>query len=88
MSHRERFYVEFRSEVSTADNCICNACHHIGYVIKLEVPETTYNNGGKLKTKYRPFWLCKNCRNKLLEAIAIKDCELEWLKQPAEDTPA
>jgi hypothetical protein len=53
-------------------------------VIKLEVPETTYNNGGKLKTKYRPLWLCKNCRKKLSEAIAIRDCELEWLKQPAD----
>lgn len=66
---RERFCVEFRSEIGTADNCICNACHHIGYVIKLEVPETTYNNGGKLKTKYRPFWLCRNCRDKLVKAL-------------------
>jgi hypothetical protein len=53
----------------------------------LEVPETTYNNGGKLKTKYRPLWLCKNCRSKLAEAIAIKDCDAEWLKQPADDLP-
>ena len=73
---RERFCVEFSSKMGTADNCICNACHHIGYVIKLELPETTYNNGGKLKTKYQPFWLCKNCRDKLVKA-------LEW--EVAED---
>lgn len=65
----ERLYVEFRSNVSAADNCICNACHNVGRVIKLEVPETTYNNGGKLKTKYRPFWLCFNCREKLMSAL-------------------
>ena len=70
---RERFCVEFRSVVGSVDNCICNACHHVGYVIKLELPETVYNNGGKLKTKYRPFWLCKNCRDKLVSA-------LEWGK--------
>lgn len=65
----ERFCVEFRTTPSSADNCICNACHHVGRVIKLEVPETTYNNGGKLKTKYRPFWLCFNCREKLMKAL-------------------
>mgnify|MGYP003288057619 CR=1 FL=1 len=69
MNHRERFCVNFRAEISTADNCICNACHHIGWVIKLDLPETVYNNGGKLKTKYRPFWLCKNCRDKLVNAL-------------------
>ena len=66
---RERFYVKFSSKIGTADNCICNACHHIGYVIKLELPETVHNNGGKLKTKYRPFWLCRNCRDKLVKAL-------------------
>lgn len=65
----ERFCVEFRSEVSKADNCICNACHHVGWVIKLEVPETMYGNGGKLRTKYRPVWLCRNCREKLVDAL-------------------
>lgn len=69
----ERFYVQFRSQLGTADNCICNACHHIGHVIKLEVPETTYNNGGKLKTKYRPFWLCKKCRDELVKALIWED---------------
>lgn len=75
----ERFFVKFTSNLSTADNCICNACHNIGKVIKLEVPETVYNNGGKLKTKYRPFWLCRRCRDKLVEA-------LEW--EVAEDGKA
>ena len=65
----ERFHVDFRSEISMADNCICNACHHVGWVIKLVVPETTYNNGGRLQTKYRPLWLCKNCRDRLVSAL-------------------
>ena len=63
------FCVQFNSEIGTANNCICNACHHIGQVIKLVVPETTYNNGGKLQTKYRPFWLCRHCRDKLVKAL-------------------
>ena len=70
---RNDFCVNFSSEIGTADNCICNACHHIGYVIKLVVPETTYNNGGKLKTKYRPFWLCRHCRDKLVKALEWGD---------------
>lgn len=65
------FCVKFQSELGTADNCICNACHHIGYVIKLVIPETTYNNGGKLQTKYRPFWLCRHCRDKLVKALDL-----------------
>ena len=67
------FCVKFQSELSTYDNCICNACHHIGHVIKLVVPETTYNNGGKLTTKYRPFWLCRRCRDKLVKALEWGD---------------
>jgi hypothetical protein len=67
------FCVKFQSELGTADNCICNACHHIGYVIKLVIPETTYNNGGKLQTKYRHFWLCRHCRDKLVKALEWGD---------------
>lgn len=74
-SFRERFCVAFRSEIGNTDNCICNACHHVGYVIKLEMPETTHNNGGKLRTKYRPFWLCRNCRDKLVKALEWEDAD-------------
>jgi hypothetical protein len=65
----DRFYIKFPAEVSTADHCLCNACHNVGRVIKLELPETAYNTEGKLRTKYRPFWLCFNCREKLMSAL-------------------
>ena len=34
--------VRFRAEMSTADNCVCNACHNVGKVVKLTIPETKY----------------------------------------------
>lgn len=34
--------VRFRAEMSTADNCVCNACHNVGKVVKLTIPETRY----------------------------------------------
>ena len=61
--------VKFTGTLSTADNCLCNACHYGGYVVKLEIPETSYTNSGKLKTKYRAFWLCRKCRDKLVKAL-------------------
>ncbi len=61
--------VVFEGELSKADNCICEACHYTSYVLKLVIPETHYTNGCKLKTKYRPYWLCRKCRDKLLKAL-------------------
>ena len=65
----ERKNVRFTSVLSTADNCICNACHGDGQVIKLSLPETKYFNGNRLTTKRYSYWLCRSCRDKLLNAL-------------------
>ena len=36
----ERKNVRFTSELSTADNYVCNACHGTGQVLMLSLPET------------------------------------------------
>lgn len=69
----EKLTVKFHSEISDASNCICDACHNVGRVIKLELPETKYHNGKRLSTKYTSYWLCFNCREKLTEALIWGD---------------
>lgn len=69
----DRQFVVFKSEKSAFDNCICNACHHVGFVLKLELPETTYTRSGKLNTKYRSFWMCKKCAAELSVALEWED---------------
>lgn len=59
----EELKVRFPSKTSDADNCICNACHHIGRVVKLELPETLYNRNGVLKTM-------DNTRKKLINLLS------------------
>ena len=65
----EELTVNFTAKISCTDNCICNACHHLGRVIKLELPETQYNRDGILRTKYSNYWICLNCREKLMNAL-------------------
>ena len=65
----ERKNVRFKSVPSTADNCICNACHGTGQVMKLSLPETRYFDGKHLTTKYNPYWVCRSCRDKLVKAL-------------------
>lgn len=65
----ERKNVKFLSSISTYSNCICDACHGGGQVIKLELPETKYFNGKVLKTKRHPYWLCRVCRDKLVKTL-------------------
>lgn len=61
--------MEFKATMSKADNCICTACFAKGRVIKLQLPETCYHNGGPLSTKYTNYWLCDECRVKLIRAL-------------------
>ena len=65
----EKLNVSFISSISTADNCICSACHGEGKVIKLELPTTLYYNGNGLETRYKNYWVCKKCRDKLTHAL-------------------
>lgn len=65
----EELNVSFTAKISNADHCICNACHHIGRVVKLELPETLFGRNGILKTEYSEYWICFNCREKLMYAL-------------------
>ena len=59
----------FRAETSTADTCVCNACHNVGNVVKLTIPETKYFDRKNLTTRYSEFWLCMNCRESLIQSL-------------------
>ena len=69
----KKLNVKFPSVISDATNCLCDACHKVGRVIKLELPETKYHNVKRLSTKYMSYWLCFNCREKLTEALIWGD---------------
>ena len=68
----DRKNVRFTSVLSAADNCICNACHNVGKVTKLTIPETKYFEGRKLTTHYFGFWLCMDCRERLILALTTE----------------
>lgn len=65
----ERRTVLFQSTISDHDYCLCDACHGIGYVVKLKLPTTKYFDGSHLSTKHESYWLCRDCRNKLVMAL-------------------
>lgn len=67
------FNPQFGSVISPANNCICDACHATGKVIKLVLPETKYIKGKILGTKHTPYWLCRKCRDKLVKALEWKE---------------
>ena len=71
MCEHERKSVKFTAKMSTCDNCVCNACHNVGEVIKLKMPETKYFDGKNLTTRYTEFWLCMDCRKKLIRALKM-----------------
>lgn len=62
--------VDFPSELSRANNCICDACHDTNMVIRLKLPETKFFDGQGLSTKYTNYWLCGECGGKLLCSLA------------------
>lgn len=64
--------VQFTASASATDNCICDCCHSVGKVIKLQIPETKYFDGRGLSTKYSGLWVCENCCSKL--AVALGGC--------------
>ena len=65
----ERLNVAFTSETSKNDNSMCDCCHGVGKVMKLKMPRTEYFNGDKLSTEYRNWWVCDNCRLKLINVL-------------------
>jgi hypothetical protein len=65
----EKLTVKFPVEISKANNCVCSACHGLGRVVKLKLPETLYNKNGILQTRYTDYWICFNRREKLTGAL-------------------
>lgn len=61
--------VEFNTALGAYDNHICTACHNVGRVLKLKLPATLFYDGKRLATKYYEYWLCSECREKLLHAL-------------------
>lgn len=61
--------LEFKSAISTADNCVCNACFGTGRVIKVGMLETHFDNKGVIRTWREDYWLCRECRDKLVKAL-------------------
>lgn len=64
--------VKVTSEIGKATNCICDFCHAMGRVIKIQIPETKFFDGYKLTTKYTSMWLCESCRDALRMAIDLE----------------
>ena len=71
----DRRNVMFPSCISTYNNCVCDACHGMGYVIKVDMPKTQYFDGKRLTTRTREYWLCRECRDKLVKALEWEDAE-------------
>ena len=74
----DRKNIKFLSHISEYNNCVCDACFGISQVIKLEVPVTKYHDGKNLTTSYHPYWLCRECRDKLVKT-------LDWIDWRADD---
>ena len=70
--------VEFRGQLSDADNCVCSGCHKTDFVLKLTVPETKYHDGKRLSTKYHEYWMCDDCVTKLAQCFCT---EVEKVRQ-------
>ena len=69
----EHLNVKFEAHISEGNNCICNACHNGGSVMKIKLPDTCYHDRKKLSTKYREYWLCCKCQTKLRWAMDWPD---------------
>lgn len=71
----EELTVSFYSEISTSEYCLCSACRHWGRVVKLALPRTFYRGGKELITQHQSYWLCFNCREKLMRSLMCGEDE-------------
>ena len=67
--------VKFVAATSENESCICDCCHNVGRVVKLEIPDTKFFNGKALETKYFNLWMCEKCRRKL--TAALEGCDAD-----------
>lgn len=56
---------------SKYNNCCCDMCHGLGYVVKIRYPRTLYYDGKKLEPRYNELWICDECRAKLIDALNV-----------------
>ena len=61
----------FPAKLSPSDKCLCSACHKVGRVVRLKLPETHYYDKLTLSTKYKEYWLCAECGSKLAEGLGL-----------------
>ena len=69
----DKLNVAFPCAKSEYDNCVCDCCHGTGRVLKIQLPTTLYYDGKSLTTKYRHFWICDECREKLITALTKEE---------------
>ena len=90
MEEKNGVSVKFTGERSDYNNCVCAACHAIGYVTKLKLPETLFHrvrNTSKLKTEYRNYWLCDECMDKLIKELkGVGDVRNARMEEHVEDS--
>lgn len=61
--------VSFAAKRGRSSHCTCYACFDIGKVTVVVFPHTYFQCGKNLYTEYKEFWLCDDCRKKLLAAL-------------------
>ena len=76
--------VRFSAEVSDSVYCCCDACHRCTRVIKLKLPVTLFYDRQTLSTQYHPRWLCCDCADKLLAALATACTEIRAIEKEDE----
>ena len=65
---REKLPVSFETKKGRSTACLCSACHDTGTVTVVILPDTHFENR-ELRTWYHEYWLCDDCKAKLLEAL-------------------
>ena len=61
---------KFKVEASRSPACVCDCCHIIDYVYKIDFPDTSYRGAKrKLSVKRKHLWICRDCMQKLYVAI-------------------
>jgi len=73
MKKEDVLNVKFPSEKSKHGGCSCDCCHGVSNVLKLKLPYTKYHDGKNLSTKYNDWWICDDCRVKLIKALEIQE---------------
>ncbi len=61
--------VEFVVKDGRSFHCTCSACFAVGKITVLVLPHTYFQCGKNLYTERKEYWLCDDCKKKLLAAL-------------------